>query len=119
VKLFIAQALIEDGMLHWTDDNDPVEVQYFIGVHSTLESAQAQLTRTANEMRQDQNDLIDENETGEAHMPELALEFREERFGDFHPRPGETYWVSDTVGFSERDMVVKFQVTMSELDPED
>jgi hypothetical protein len=119
MKLFIAQGLVQDEMLHWTDDNDPVEVSYFVGVHSTLEGAKAQLARVANEERANENDLIDENETGEAHMPELSLEFAEKLTGDFHPRPGETYWVSDAVEFANRGMVCKYQVTLAELDPED
>jgi hypothetical protein len=113
MKLYVAKAIIEDGMLCYVDDNDPVEVESFLGVHSALEKAQAFATKVANKDREAENDLIDENETGEAHLPELELSW------DHQPRSEYQHerWTSDSVEFANRDMKVQYQVILTSLDP--
>lgn len=113
MKLFIAQAIIEDGMLCYVDDNDPVEVFSFLGAHDTLEKAQAFLVKVANKDRESENDLIDENETGEAHIPELELTW------DHQPQDKYQHerWTSDAVEFANRNMKVRYQVFASRLNP--
>lgn len=113
MRLYVAQAIIEDGMLRYVDDNDPVEVESFLGAHSTLEKAQAFLTAVANRDREAENDIIDENETGEAHLPELELSWDHKPKGEYQHES----WTSDAVEFANRDMTVRYQVILTSLDP--
>ena len=116
MKLFIAQALVKDEMAYWQDDPDPVVFESFLGAHSTPEKAQAFLNKVANLERQEENDLIDEAETGEAHMPELTLNWT--RAGEDEPMIAlRGKWNSDTLEFANRGMKVRYQVFASALDP--
>lgn len=117
MKLFIAQALVKDEMAYWQDDPDPVVFESFLGAYSTVEKAQAFLNKVANLERQEENDLIDEAETGEAHMPELTLSFEfSARDEEDWLRPRDT-WTSDAVEFANRGLTVRYQVFASALDP--
>jgi len=115
-KIYIAEALVEDAELHYVDDNDPVETKSFLGAHDSPEKAMAFLYQVANAERQAENDLIDECETGEAHMPELALAFSSVR-ADHGAGVRRTTWTSDAVEFANRGMVVRYRVTESRLNP--
>lgn len=116
MKLYIAQALIEDEQLCYIDDPDAPEVESFLGAHSTVEKAQAFLEKVANLERQAENDLIDECETGEAHLPELRLTWAHKPKDPALAYTRDT-WTSGAVEFANRGLKVRYQVFQSALNP--
>jgi len=117
-KVWVLMALTREDDLYYLDDNDPVELEQFLGAHTTLAHAKLFARQVAEADRAAENDLIDEAATGEAHMPPVELSWarRDQRHGP--GLPTRESWRSDTVEFANRGLACTYVATESYLDPE-
>ena len=110
MKLFLLETVVTDHDVHFVDDNDPTVFTSAAGVFSAPERAMERASKLLGGFRQTENDLIDEIDDGEAHLPELAATFTEK------PAFDTTWMVSDRLELPHQALSVEFIVRPVELD---